>query len=271
MNGTGRGSAWCRQVVHRWRSEAVDLSLPAPTSASTSRYTPSLTALPMAWCSARAFARGAAGGLVQPPLCPGHAVHRSRATRVYAARCATRRLRLIWPRQASACKSSARRSTVPRSAGRLKPKRSRGSPRRSCTRGTVPWRVSDRGAACRRAGRQVERHLCPDSQSDQPAAVGARFSTTGVPYRMESGWLVLQTQEVRDLLSCLRAIDDPSDQGGAGGGLVRRPTAAPTSSCCTGSTRAGARLRAARTCSQRPCGAGARFVTRLHDDRLNRS
>ena len=34
----------------------------------------------------------------------------------------------------------------------------------------------------------------------------------GVPFRMESGWLVLHTQEVRDLLSCLRAIDDPSDQ-----------------------------------------------------------
>lgn len=33
-----------------------------------------------------------------------------------------------------------------------------------------------------------------------------------VPYRMESGSLVLSTQEVRDLLSCLRAIDDPSDQ-----------------------------------------------------------
>src|SRR5438477_7267290 len=29
---------------------------------------------------------------------------------------------------------------------------------------------------------------------------------------MKSGWLVLHTQEVRNLLSCLRAIDDPSDQ-----------------------------------------------------------
>ncbi len=33
-----------------------------------------------------------------------------------------------------------------------------------------------------------------------------------VAYRIESGWLVLHTQEVRDLLACLRAIDDPSDQ-----------------------------------------------------------
>ncbi len=34
----------------------------------------------------------------------------------------------------------------------------------------------------------------------------------GVPYRIEGGSLVLNTPEVRDLLSCLRAIDDPSDQ-----------------------------------------------------------
>jgi ATP-dependent exoDNAse (exonuclease V) beta subunit len=33
-----------------------------------------------------------------------------------------------------------------------------------------------------------------------------------VPYRVTSGTLILDTQEVRDLLACLRAIDDPSDQ-----------------------------------------------------------
>jgi ATP-dependent helicase/nuclease subunit A len=34
----------------------------------------------------------------------------------------------------------------------------------------------------------------------------------GIPYRVEGGSLVLDTPEVRDLLSCLRAVDDPSDQ-----------------------------------------------------------
>jgi ATP-dependent helicase/nuclease subunit A len=34
----------------------------------------------------------------------------------------------------------------------------------------------------------------------------------GVPYRVEAGKLVLDTQEVRDVLACLRAIEDPSDQ-----------------------------------------------------------
>lgn len=38
------------------------------------------------------------------------------------------------------------------------------------------------------------------------------FDVVDVPYRLESGALVLETQEVRDLLSALRAIDDPSDQ-----------------------------------------------------------
>ena len=38
------------------------------------------------------------------------------------------------------------------------------------------------------------------------------FEFQRLPYRMESGSLVLNTAEVRDLLSCLRAIEDPSDQ-----------------------------------------------------------
>ena len=38
------------------------------------------------------------------------------------------------------------------------------------------------------------------------------FETWGVPYRLESGELIVMTQEVRELVSCLRAIDDPSDQ-----------------------------------------------------------
>ncbi len=33
-----------------------------------------------------------------------------------------------------------------------------------------------------------------------------------VPYRLDGSSLVFETQEVRDLLSCLRAIDDPADQ-----------------------------------------------------------
>jgi ATP-dependent helicase/nuclease subunit A len=38
------------------------------------------------------------------------------------------------------------------------------------------------------------------------------FEDRDIPYRIESGEIVVNTQEVRDLLSALRAIDDPSDQ-----------------------------------------------------------
>ncbi|MCE2457204.1 MAG: UvrD-helicase domain-containing protein [Dehalococcoidia bacterium] len=34
----------------------------------------------------------------------------------------------------------------------------------------------------------------------------------GVPYRLEGSSLIFDTQEVRDLLNCLRAIDDPEDE-----------------------------------------------------------
>ena len=34
----------------------------------------------------------------------------------------------------------------------------------------------------------------------------------GVPYRLEGSSLIFDTQEVRDLLNCLRAIDDPADE-----------------------------------------------------------
>jgi ATP-dependent helicase/nuclease subunit A len=37
------------------------------------------------------------------------------------------------------------------------------------------------------------------------------LSDEGIPYRVEGGSLVYATQEVRDLINCLTAIDDPSD------------------------------------------------------------
>jgi ATP-dependent helicase/nuclease subunit A len=41
----------------------------------------------------------------------------------------------------------------------------------------------------------------------------------GIPYRVEGGSLVYQTQEVRDLINCLAAIDDPSDEVAVVGAL----------------------------------------------------
>ena len=46
------------------------------------------------------------------------------------------------------------------------------------------------------------------SMSQLSAALDAR----GIPFRADTGTLVYETQEVKDLLSVLRAIDDPSDE-----------------------------------------------------------
>ena len=38
------------------------------------------------------------------------------------------------------------------------------------------------------------------------------FETAGIPYRLDSAGLIYESQEARDLLNCLGAIDDPTDQ-----------------------------------------------------------
>jgi len=43
-------------------------------------------------------------------------------------------------------------------------------------------------------------------------ALEAALSYSGIPYRLESQSMVLETQDVRDLLNCLRCIDSPGDQ-----------------------------------------------------------
>ena len=43
-------------------------------------------------------------------------------------------------------------------------------------------------------------------------ALEIAFEDAGIPYRLESASMIYETQEVRDLLNCLTAIDDPTDQ-----------------------------------------------------------
>ncbi len=45
------------------------------------------------------------------------------------------------------------------------------------------------------------------------------LAEAGVPYRVEGGSLIYRTQEVRDLLNCLTAIDDPADEVAVVGAL----------------------------------------------------
>lgn len=75
------------------------------------------------------------------------------------------------------------------------------------------WSVSERGPDGR-VGREVEYgDICVLTPSrTNLRRLERAFEIRNIPYRIESGEIVVGTQEVRDLLSALRAIDDPSDQ-----------------------------------------------------------
>jgi len=70
------------------------------------------------------------------------------------------------------------------------------------------WRVDGEGG---RLARFADMCVLIPTRVSLPALERA-FDAAAIPYRVASGTLVLQTQEVRDLLNCLRAIDDASDQ-----------------------------------------------------------
>jgi len=82
---------------------------------------------------------------------------------------------------------------------------------REIVNGATPWSVTERGSATPRRARFSDICVLIPTRTNLRRLERA-FQGEDVPYRMESGWLVLHTQQVRDLLSCLRAIDDPSDQ-----------------------------------------------------------
>ena len=81
------------------------------------------------------------------------------------------------------------------------------------------WRVLDREATDEADG--GEERYRPARHSDicvlMPRRTALRsleiaLDDAGVPYRLDGSSLVFETQEVRDLMNCLRAVDDPADQ-----------------------------------------------------------
>jgi len=72
------------------------------------------------------------------------------------------------------------------------------------------WQVVDRDRSVRPGTLKDIAVLIP-ARTILPALERA-LSEAGVPYRVESGSLIYRTQEVRDLLNCLTAIDDPGDE-----------------------------------------------------------
>ena len=79
------------------------------------------------------------------------------------------------------------------------------------------WLVLDRDAT-EESGRETYRAatysdvcILMPARTGLPALERA-LEEADVPYRLESASLVFETQEIRDLLNCLKAIDDPADQ-----------------------------------------------------------
>ncbi|HWQ29091.1 MAG TPA: UvrD-helicase domain-containing protein [Dehalococcoidia bacterium] len=72
------------------------------------------------------------------------------------------------------------------------------------------WKVADRDQAPRPAQFRDIAILIPARTS--LAALERALQRAGIPYRVEGGSLVYRTQEVRDLINCLTAIDDPADE-----------------------------------------------------------
>jgi ATP-dependent helicase/nuclease subunit A len=71
------------------------------------------------------------------------------------------------------------------------------------------WQVAERDGTVRAARYGDIAVLLPARTILQP--LERALAAEGIPYRVEGGSLVYATQEVRDLLNCLTAIDDPGD------------------------------------------------------------
>ncbi|MGD9571654.1 MAG: UvrD-helicase domain-containing protein [Thermoleophilia bacterium] len=79
------------------------------------------------------------------------------------------------------------------------------------------WQVQDREGPPRAVELRDIAVLLP-ARTGLSAIEGA-LRSAGVPFRVEGGGLVFRTQEMRDLLNCLSAIDDPSDEVAVVGAL----------------------------------------------------
>ena len=79
------------------------------------------------------------------------------------------------------------------------------------------WEVEERGGRVRAACFRDMAILIPSRTILQP--LERALQRKDIPYRVEGGSLIYQTQDVRDLLNCLAAIDDPADEVAVVGAL----------------------------------------------------
>jgi ATP-dependent helicase/nuclease subunit A len=99
------------------------------------------------------------------------------------------------------------------------------------------------------------------------------LSSAGVPYRVEGGSLIYRTQEVRDVINCLTAIDDPADEVAIVGAL-RSPAFACSDVDLGRFVAARGKfnyLRSALDGAEGPVADGLRVLGRYHQSRHDQS
>jgi ATP-dependent helicase/nuclease subunit A len=72
------------------------------------------------------------------------------------------------------------------------------------------WEVAERDGTVRAARFRDIAILMP--RRTGLIALERALAGAGIPYRVEGGSLIYRTQEIRDLINCLTAIDDPADE-----------------------------------------------------------
>jgi ATP-dependent helicase/nuclease subunit A len=72
------------------------------------------------------------------------------------------------------------------------------------------WEVADPDGSIRKARFRDIAILIPTRTILPP--LERAMAAAGIPYRVEGGSLIFRTQEIRDLINCLAAIDDPADE-----------------------------------------------------------
>ncbi len=101
------------------------------------------------------------------------------------------------------------------------------------------WEVQERSGEIRPARFQDIAVLIPSRAG--LTALERALVDEAVPFRVESGSLIFRTQEIRDLLNCLAAIDDPNDDVAIVGAL-RSPAFACSDADLAEFARAGGRF-----------------------------
>jgi ATP-dependent helicase/nuclease subunit A len=130
------------------------------------------------------------------------------------------------------------------------------------------WQVADRDGSVRDARFRDVAILIP--RRIGLIALERALATAGVPYRVESGSLIYRTQEVRDLVNCLTAIDDPADEVAIVAAL-RSPAFACSDIDLARHRASGGRFNYHHRDVESWVGAGLRALADFHKSRHNAS